>query len=176
MVRLQRIRDINSPEYRFAEKLLIHTFPRDEYRDTDELRRLVAEQDSFNMMAAICDNTPIGFISWWEFPDFHYVEHLATTPQIRGKGAGKAIIDILKQIATNIVLEVEPPTDTLTTRRIRFYQRMGFTLCPQDYIQPPYRKDGNSLPLHLMFYGNLSHESHFHQVEKQIHRTVYNTE
>ena len=72
-----------------------------------------------------------------------------------------------------IILEVERPEDEMSIRRIEFYKRCGFSLCLQDYIQPPYRKGGNNLPLYLMFSGTASIDEQYPEIRDEIYRKVY---
>lgn len=78
----------------------------------------------------IFDNeTPVGFITYWDFNDFYYVEHFAIDPTLRNGGYGKKTLDYLcKELDRPIVLEVEMPVEEMAKRRINFYQRQGFVL------------------------------------------------
>lgn len=174
MITLTRITDSNSPAYRFTEELLTATFPRDEYRDLCEQRKNADTNRCFHLMLASEGNENIGFISYWDLVDFCYIEHFATLPAMRGKGYGKAILEQLKQEHNNIVLEVECPTDSITHRRINFYNRTGFALCKIPYTQPSYRKDGNTVPMHLMFSGCEGEMSDYKKAKRAIYETVYN--
>lgn len=174
MIKLTRITDTATSEYRFIEDLLTATFPRDEYRELSEQRHNTAACKDFHLMLASCDGKNIGFISYWQLGEFHYVEHLATTPAVRGKGYGKIILEQLQQIATKIVLEVEEPTNEISTRRIAFYQRAGFEICSLPYIQPPYRKGDGTLPMRLMFCGSPADKENFTKAKNLIYNRIYN--
>lgn len=97
------------------------------------------------------DDGFIGFILWWGFEDVRYIEHLATSARLRGKGYGRRIVE--KFIAGStlpVLLEVERPVTEINKRRIDFYRRLGFVLNLHDYLQPPYKKGGDPVPLMLM--------------------------
>lgn len=90
----------------------------------------------------------IGFISYWEFPTYIYVEHLAVNQTIRGKGYGSLVLN--KFIADNqkiVLLEIEPVIDEVSAARLRFYQKCGFHENGYKHIHPPYRAEfkGHSL-------------------------------
>lgn len=174
MIILTRITDFTSCEYRFIEELLIATFPREEYRDLHEQRNNVATKREFHLMLAYRGKEPIGFISYWELGEFCYVEHLATLPSVRGCGMGREILEQLKGITEKIVLEVEEPVDELTIRRINFYRRAGFNVCPLPYEQPPYRAGDGKLPMRLMFHGCPADKEHFTGAKELIYKQVYN--
>ena len=72
---------------------------------------------------------PVGFITYWDFDSFYYVEHFATNPALRNGGYGKRTLEYLcNYLKHPIVLEVERPVEEMAKRRISFYQRQGFTL------------------------------------------------
>jgi hypothetical protein len=54
-----------------------------------------------------------------------------------------------------IVLEVEPPVDEDSIRRVRFYSSLGFSILPQVYMQPSYDGVKPSVELKLMTNYNL---------------------
>ena len=174
MIELTRITETDCREYGFTEKLLTATFPRDEYRDLAEQRANVTGKQEFHLMLARYNGEPVGFISYWKLREFCYVEHLATLPAIRGKGHGKAILERLQEIATKIVLEVEEPVDDITTRRVGFYRRAGFDMCPLPYLQPPYRQGDGMLPMRLMFHGCPASVQNFEKAREIIYDKIYN--
>ena len=103
------------------------------------------------------------------------VEHLATSPTVRNQGYGRRILDALaREVPGVIVLEVEPPTDETSIRRIGFYRRCGYSLCELPYLQPPYRKGDSPFPLLLMFTKTESIDGDFARIRDCIHREVYN--
>ena len=173
MITLTRITTPNSESYLFAEQLITTSFPQDEYRPLDEQRHITAGEPRFHLMQASDEGRPIGIISFWELDGICYVEHFATLEQERSKGYGCEIMRQLQAIKQQIVLEVEEPTDELTRRRINFYERQGFTLCPTPYTQPPYRKGGNSVPMLLMFHGSLPTNDIFEKTRKEIYKNIY---
>ncbi len=168
------------PHYPFVENLLHQSFPENERRNDEDQRRNTDYNQRF-CCHLLSDETikgkmyPIGLVTIWQLEGFYYVEHLATSPTVRNKGYGKQIMEILKErLAGNIIiLEVERPEDELSIRRIGFYERCGFTLCTQDYIQPPYRKGGETLPLYLMYAGTDEIDSCYPQIRNELYRHVY---
>ena len=72
-------------------------------------------------------------------------------------------------------MEVEEPNDEMSTRRIHFYKRLEFTLHKKPYMQPPYRKGDNGLPMLLMTYGDIDMESDFEKVKKTLYKEVLRT-
>lgn len=148
------IKDITpaSPHYAFVENLFTSAFPESERRPADRQRFNLENKDCFHCyLFAENDETPVGFITIWEFADFYYAEHLAVDPSLRNGGYGSRVMQaLLGKLDKPLILEVETPEDEMSKRRIGFYQRQGFEICDTTYMQPPYRKGGESLPMYLM--------------------------
>lgn len=168
------------PHYSFVEKLLHLSFPEEERRDDEGQRWNTDYNERFHcyLLTDKDENGKeelIGVITVWKLDGFYYAEHLATSPQIRNRGYGRQVMEALKmQFAGSvIVLEVERPDDEMSRRRIGFYQRCGFSLCMQDYYQPPYRAGGKGLPLYLMYAGADEIDSYYPQIRDEIYRNVY---
>ena len=54
----------------------------------------------------------------------------------------------------------------MAIRRIGFYQRQGFKLWKNDYLQPPYKEgDDFSLPLYIMAHGDLNPDTDYETVK-----------
>ena len=115
----------------------------------------------------------LGLLTTWHFEEFIYIEHFAIDPDLRSRGYGaEALKTFIAQQQCPIVLEAEPPTDELSTRRIRFYERCGLTLYDFPYIQPAYTPESNPVELRLM--GTLNtDDTPLALVSKILHREVY---
>ncbi len=160
--------------YAFIEQLLHDAFPPEERRDTPQQRAYTDHHPMFRSCLISESGSPVGLISYWDMGDFHYIEHFAIDPTLRNGGYGKRALEHIEQTLHHpIVLEVEAPTDELSTRRIGFYRRLGFTLCERPYMQPPYRQGDGELPMFLMTYGDIDMEKEFERVRDTIHREVY---
>ena len=106
MIRLQPIRTSDVQHYQFMENLLINAFPPEEYRSLEELRNYTDHTDNFHNNLILDGNTPIGFITYWDFNNFYYVEHFAIDPNQRNGGYGKSVLEHLSgNLHRPIVLE-----------------------------------------------------------------------
>lgn len=177
MLTLRKIQT-HEHEYAFVEQLLHISFPIEERRD-DEAQRYNTDHNPKFTCYLITDhtednNTLVGLMTVWNLGKFHYGEHLATSPDLRNKGYGKQIMQCLRErYPDTFIIEVERPTDEMAARRIGFYQRCGFSLCEKDYIQPPYRKGGEEVPLYLMYTGTENIDKEFETIRDTIYREVY---
>ena len=120
-------------------------------------------------------NSPkaLGLLTTWEFADFIYIEHFAIDPALRSQGYGsEALKAFIHEQCKPLVLEAEPPTDEMTRRRIRFYERIGLTLYDYPYTQPAYTEE--SLPVELRLMGTIDTEATpLDRVSDTLHREVY---
>ena len=175
MIKLQRITTADTALYSFMENLMTASFPSEEYRSLDELRRYTDSKNHFHNNVIFHNDTPVGLITYWDFGHFYYVEHFAIDPAQRNGGHGKNVLSHLCQLLEHpIILEVEEPTEEMAKRRINFYQRHGFALWEKHYQQPPYKSGDGYLPMLLMAYGDLTCEKDFDTVKEHIYREVYN--
>ena len=174
MIRLHTIKTSDAEEYAFMESLLVTTFPANEYRELDQLRMHTDLNETFHNNIIYDNDVPIGFLTYWEFDLFYYVEHFAIHPQSRNGGYGQKVLDfICHSLSLPIVLEVEHPTEEMAKRRIGFYRRSGFTIWENDYQQPPYKKGDGYLPMYLMINGSLDETRHYPIIKSKLYQTVY---
>jgi ribosomal protein S18 acetylase RimI-like enzyme len=124
-----------------------------------------------------------GFFIYWKLASpaeaadsgssFFYLEHFAVNPQFRNKGIGA---EVLKEEARSLqglrLLEVEPSTNELTARRIKFYERNGYQVLDKTYIQPSYSGSTPEIPLWIMGSQNLA-TTELKPYIKQIKTVVY---
>jgi hypothetical protein len=172
---LKQITTRDSKYYSFVEKLLVDSFPKNEYRDLCDFRDYSDSNSLFHNNIILEKDQMLGFITYWSFPKFTYIEHFAIKESMQGKSYGTSFLSLLKKIVgAPIALEVELPLNTQASRRIKFYTRQGFKLWNNYYEQPPYRSSDDSCPMSLMVYGNLQSAIDFNDVRDTIYKEVYN--
>lgn len=177
MMTFQRITQTDSPLYNYAEQLLQASFPKEEYRDLEELKYFIENKPCFHFNVIERDGTPVGLMTYWIFDTFCYAEHFAIDPAQRNGGYGREAMALLcGMLPLPLVLEVEAPETELAQRRINFYKRQGLVLWDNPYRQPPYRPGYPFLPMHLMAYGSLNSATDFEHIRQTIYREVYQAE
>lgn len=148
---LQRIETGSEPLFAAAMALCEEAFPAVERRDGDEQARVMRKSDyHFDVMTE--DDAFVGIVLYWETADFLFLEHLATLPDLRGKGYGAAALSRLKEKGKPVILEIEPPIDALTRRRRAFYERCGFVMNDHYHLQTKFRPDDGDLELKILSY------------------------
>ncbi|MBF9254437.1 GNAT family N-acetyltransferase [Pontibacter sp. 172403-2] len=155
-------------------QLYLASFPKQERRILDQLRQLLPEQD-MHIHAWMLDGAVAGLSIHWPFEDFLFLEHLAIVPALRGQKLGHQVVQwLLEQAKGPLVLETECSTDEASRRRIAFYERQGLVLHTSfAYRQPPYRKGGSPVPMHLMTGKIPVAASGLHNIAATIRQRVY---
>lgn len=173
MITIQRISSTDA-DYDFVEKLLISAFPKEERRELELQKEYTDCNPLFHNNVIYHDGKPVGFITYWDFNDFYYIEHFAISPDCRNGGYGQKVLNRTDEILGKpIVLEVEMPTTEMSIRRIGFYNRLGYKLWEKDYMQPPYRTGDGYLPMYIMAKGELNCEKDFARIKDKLYKEVY---
>ncbi len=61
---------------------------------------------------------------------------------MRNLKVGQQVLDyIAEHLDDTRLLEVEPTTDEMTTRRVNYYRRNGYEILDKTYMQPSYDED-----------------------------------
>lgn len=111
----------------------------------------------------------IGFMGWWDFGAYRYIEHVAVAPGARSGGYGSRILLTWRDADPRpVYLEIEEPRDELTRRRLAFYQRLDFVENPGVHMQPFYQpgadgeqEDASGVPMQALSWpGRLSSKEH----------------
>lgn len=153
-------------------EILEYSFPRCERRSRVGLEHSLSDP-RYHFMAIVEDDELLGVLTYWVFAvesdtqdgslveEFIYVENIAMAANMRNRGLGKGVLDFLKSLGKWIVLEVEPPQDEMSARRIGFYSREGFVLNSYEHLQPPYHSDLDPLCLNIMSWPEVFESSDY---------------
>ncbi|MDO7905368.1 GNAT family N-acetyltransferase [Paenibacillus sp. JX-17] len=165
---------MNASTFNEIYSIMEEAFPPSETR-TREGQQMLLDHPYYQLLTE-CDETGkvAGFLAGWDFPSFRFVEHLAVNSQLRGRGMGQKLLTCFMENAGKpIILEVEPATDEITSRRISFYKRLGFHVNAMGYVQPPLREDQPELPLLIMSYPIPLNEEEFAPLRETLYSEVY---
>jgi len=164
---------ITSPEdYRVQEifESYCSSFPQDERRDWDKLSPLFSHP-KVKIISVLHEAQNIGYLIIWELTDYAFVEHFEVFPPYRSQKLGSYITGYLFENYPRIILEIEPEhLDDDAKRRYAFYQRNGFTLIDEMYVQPSYGE--GKKPLNLWLLANYSPEN-LEKIKDEIYDVVY---
>lgn len=135
-----------------AWELYENAFPYKERRSPDDHLRALADPQ-FEADGIWTDDGLAGIIYHWKFDgETRYVEHLAISPSLRGQNMGSKALTAFCERAGRVILEIDPPVDEISIRRLHFYQRLGFVENPQEYLHPSFRAPFVTHKLVLMSY------------------------
>lgn len=146
------------------------SFPKEEKRNFLQQQEIFLKQE-YTLNIYIEENTLKGFLAYWTFPNFIFVEHLAIARDGQGQGLGKSILqDFIKVQQIPVILEIEHPLDEISIRRLQFYQRLGFIENEYEHFQPPFNKNDQPLSLRILsLYERISEDLFNEFAEKQKH-------
>lgn len=169
-----RLHHISDDYFQTAWALYLDAFPEEERRLL-EAQEVVMRQKEYHFDVVIDNKKLIGFLLWWDFKSYRYIEHFATVPAQRNKGFGRLILERF-MISDNkpMLLEVELPTSTINQRRINFYERQGFILNQHYYEVPPVKNGQAPLQLLLMSYPNKLSLKDVAEFVKIVHPIIFN--
>lgn len=167
---------MNNQKFSFDDvfSLMQKSFPKNEYRTYENQKKLLGNKYYKIIPYFGNGNELLAFAAIWEFDSFTFVEHIAVSEKCRGMGIGSKIMrDIIEKSNTDIILEIEPPTDGISTKRLRFYERLGFKCNDYPYLQLPLNENDKPIPLKILSYPQTIDEQKFKEIQKIIYSNVY---
>lgn len=142
MVNLIRITEPTDIRLQKLLSLYEEAFPEEERRNAKQLKRLISEKLEMYFNAIETNGVLSGLFIYWDMRDFYYLEHLAVFTPMRNLKIGQQVLDYIAEHLDGMrLLEVEPTTDEMTTRRVNYYRRNGYEILDKTYMQPSYDED-----------------------------------
>ena len=103
--------------YKAFEEFYSVSFPVFEQR-IETQQEYAFSRNNYHLIGWHSERHLIGFISYWEFKEYLYIEHFAVNTGIRGKGYGTKILNAFIESTPKIVLlEIDPITDEISKAR-----------------------------------------------------------
>lgn len=126
------------------------SFPVYEKRNLNQQVEVFSKTNYF-LNSFIDNNIVVAFLEFWDYPEFCFIEHFAVNKTYRSKGYGKILLDgFISSFKKPIILEIDPITEEISAKRLKFYQSLGFIENNYEHYQPPYRNDENPVPLKIL--------------------------
>ena len=147
-------------------------FPRCERRSRAQHEQAVRSEGSFHCKQLVQDQKVVGLLFYWELPKCCFIEHLAVAESWRGRGVGTAALKWLQEQGKLLILEIEPPLDAVTCRRMEFYRSAGFELLPYEHEQLPFHADSPSVPMRLLSWPYPASEEEVDCLENALRNTI----
>lgn len=144
-----------------------NSFPATEMRSLTNLREVMQNEHCRVTVYHDMENV-VGFIIFWEYPDFIYLEFFATNVAMRNGGHGAYILQdfIAEHDRKPLILEIDDMCDDISKRRCGFYMRQGFVLNDFSHRPTAYNDKSNSLDMHIMTYANKISEPEYQSFNK----------
>lgn len=154
--------------------LMQKSFPKNEYRTYANQQKLL-QNKYYRIIPYFGSKSEfLAFAAVWEFDSFKFVEHIAVSEKCRGMGIGSKIMsDIIQKSNTDIILEIEPPIDEISKKRLHFYEKLGFKLNDYPYMQLPLNKNDKPITLKILSYPQGLDEEKFKKIQRTIYLNVY---
>ncbi|SFB30384.1 GNAT family N-acetyltransferase [Clostridium frigidicarnis] len=147
-----RMNDVKSTCWSKAWKIYINSFPLFEQRKIEDQIEILKDY-RYHCIVVCEEESIIGILFYWEWDNYIYIEHLAISSDLRGRNYGSKI---LKEFCKNnkcIILEIDPPVDDISIKRLKFYSNLEFRLQEFDHVHPPYRKGYKGHNLKVLGYN-----------------------
>lgn len=168
------IKDINDDYFTLAWQLYEDAFPKYERRTLEAQSKLFGNP-SYQFNVFVDKNEFVGFVLWWDFKNYQYIDHIAVAQPLRSKGYGAKILEeFINEVSKPIVLEVELPDSSINRRRIEFYERLGFKLNLHQYKVPSSIDDGK-IDLLVMTYPKLISKEGLNEFVSNNHPIIFNS-
>lgn len=167
-----RITEKQSPFYAYFENLYRISFPIFEQR-TEQQQVLAFSSPAYHLNIYLDGEVFVGFIAFWEFDRYLYIEHFAVHPDLRGKGYGSIALKALQDSTTKrLLLEIDPVTDNISAKRLHFYELNGFSSNPYPHVHPPYREGFHGHNLVVLTTGGGISPEEYNQFDTDLREIV----
>lgn len=181
-----RLTDVENEYFKGAWEIYEQSFPIFEQRLLSDQEKAMQHED-FHFMAIVEDNNVVAMIGFWgpkpteqvsatngviNGRQFQYVEHLAVHPSMRGRQIGTKVLNQLAEEGKTIILEIDPPVDSISINRLHFYEKVGFKLNDYDHVHPPYRQGNHGHDLKVLSYGQTISDETFEAFNHYLKNTV----
>ena len=141
MIQTIKIEDTEHYSFKTFIELYKTSFPIFEQR-TEIQQNYAFSNEHYNLNGYYDNDDFIGFISYWEFDSYIYIEHFAINTNIRGKGYGSSVLNSFISSTNKVVLlEIDPVIDNISAARLRFYKKCGFFENSYPHKHPAYRNE-----------------------------------
>lgn len=169
-----RIRHVCHPLYDSFKALYSVSFPIFEQR-TEAQQEYAFLSANYHLMAYEENTVFIGFIAYWEFGGYVYIEHCAISQKRRGQGYGSRLLSgFIEECPKRVLLEIDPVIDEVSKARLGFYKKCGFHENPFPHVHPPYREGYKAHSLKVLTTGRTITEKEYRTFDRDLNEVVMN--
>lgn len=165
---------MSEKDFEQVYEIMEEAFPKAERRPKELQKKLL---ENYRYRLELCkddDGRVIGFLAFWIFDDFCFLEHLAVRKSSRGQKIGERMLKrFFETLDKPLFFEVEAPVTELAKRRVEFYKRLGCAYNSFGYMQPTLWEGEKSVELRIMSYPHRLDQSLFESWKEQVFNEVY---
>ncbi len=170
-----KVRDYQEKDFTEIYQILQDSFPKEECPDSEQIA-LIMERPILKIK--IFENVQgelLGLCLGHDFSEFFFCDYLVIRRNYRNQGYGGHFLKyIIRYFKKPIILECEPPDfSNMAFRRLRFYQRTGFTILTKHYKMPGFALEDHPMPMYLMAANASNTEIYLNDMIRKIYQTVY---
>ena len=170
---VHRVASMADPMFAAFHELYYAAFPDYQRREHAD-KAATFRQPAYCLDAWSADGEFAAFMSWWNFPDMRYVEHLAVDQAKRSLGIGQKMLEAwLPMAETPAVLEIDPVVDELTSRRLAFYQRVGFVENNIKHTVPSLIERSVATPGELLTWPRPFSPEEYDRLQEHLDKTAF---
>ena len=171
-ITFESVTSMDSSLFLDVNRILEKSFIPDERREYTPSLFL---HSKFKLQAMMFEDNCVGMLSFWEFRDYIFIEHIAIDDEYRNKGlGGKVLKNFFSAYSSYLILmEAELPVTDFAKRRLDFYVRIGMQKNVYDYMQPAYSVIKSPVPMIIVSYPHKLSELEFEKIKKEIYVEVY---
>jgi len=163
-----RIKDTKGIWYKSFLEIYTISFPVHEQRNSRQQEEAFGD-DRYHLVIKTEGELLVSFIAYWDFPDYVYIEHLAVNPDLRGQNKGSELLNDFAAITDKtIILEIDPPVDEMSWKRLSFYERLGYIPNTYTHYHPAYNKANKPHKLLVLSYKEELTEKVYGQFYKDL--------
>ncbi len=163
--------DQKSPFLAKVFSLYESSFPEEERRSFSQLQKCFSKSN-YRLEAFFQSDIFVGFVEYWLFDTFVFIEHISVSEENRGKTIGKSIMKKILWMNYPVFLEIELLTNDVSIRRFNFYKSLNFKKTDIQYFQPSYATGKKSLEM-LLLACHCEVDVDVKECVEKIHAVVY---
>ena len=164
-----RITTAEHPLFPQAMELYRNSFPDHELREAAS-QRAILSHPAYHFDVLLENRQFIGEILYWDIGQMRYVEHFCILPEQRNRHYGQQALALLSD--RPVLLEIDPPVDPISCRRLGFYQRCGFRENSFAHVHPPYHAGNSGHALRVLSRPDLLTQEEFQTFSDFLRQVV----
>ncbi|MCD7935389.1 MAG: GNAT family N-acetyltransferase [Tannerellaceae bacterium] len=172
----RKIQSCGDKWYEPFREIYTGSFPLHEQR-TEEQQQKAFNDPHYFLEITVQNEQVLSFISYWEFPSYIYIEHLAVNPDCRGRQIGSRLLeDFTGAHSKTVLLEIDPLTTDIACKRLVFYDRNGFHKNEYAHFHPPYHREYPPHELIVLSHGRALTPEEYTTFREDLEEIVMNME